>query len=305
MTRLLREPLVQFLLVGSLLFAANSVLEAGRGGAESSKQIDLTLDELRAMDLYFQSQWHRRPTPEEFRALVESRVREEVLYREALARGLEKDDTIVKRRLAQKLQFLAEDVAAAHEPTAAELRDWFEKNGDRFTLPGRVSFRHLYFSVDWRGERAREDAAAALAKLGGQPEDAKGAEALADRFMFQDYYADRAPEQLAKEFGPAFAQAVFLLRPGAWQGPIESGYGWHLVFVDSAIPGRRPTFEEVEAEVKLAWLGVQKAEAWQKAYNEMRARYTVRLPGLPVSKGDVPPATPTTQATPSSGEGPR
>ena len=96
--------------------------------------------------------------------------------------------------------------------------------------------------------------------------------------MFQDYYRDRAPEYLGKEFGPQFAQAVEKLSSGSWQGPIESGYGWHLVFVDSVIPGRIPAFDEVESDVKTAWLGAQKAQAWEKAYQEMRAKYMVLLP---------------------------
>ena len=195
--------------------------------------------------------------------------------------GLDKDDTIVKRRLAQKLQFLAEDVAAAREPSTAELKNWFEKNRAMFALPPRVSFRHLYFSPDRRGSRARDDAANALAKLAGQPEDAKFAAAFADPFMFQDYYRDRAPDYLGKELGPQFAQAVAKLPPGSWQGPIESGFGWHLVFIDTVIPGRVPAFEEIEPDVKTAWLGAQKALAWEKAYKEMRAKYTILLPAPP------------------------
>jgi len=306
MRRLLREPLLHFLLLGAVLFGVNASLQRGRGGVESSRQIQLTLDDLRAMDVFFQSQWRRQPTPDEFRALVENKVREEVLYREALALGLDKDDTIVKRRMAQKMQFLAEDVAAAHEPTPAELRAWFEKNADTFTLPGRASFRHLYFSPDRRGQRAREDAVQALSRLAGQPEDAKEAAALADPFMFQDYYGDRTPEQLAKEFGPGFAQEVFRSKTGSWQGPVESGYGWHLVFVESLIPGRRPAFEEVEPDVKTAWLGAQKAEAWKTAYDAMRAKYTVLLPAPP-EKGTAaspPPPPPKKQIPASSGEGP-
>ena len=99
--------------------------------------------------------------------------------------------------------------------------------------------------------------------------------------MFQDYYRDRAPDYLGKEFGPQFAQAVAKLPPGSWQGPVESGFGWHLVFVDTVIPGRVPAFEEIEPDVKTAWLGEQKAQAWEKAYKEMRAKYTVLLPALP------------------------
>ena len=189
--------------------------------------------------------------------------------------------------MAQKMQFLAEDVAAAREPTSAELKAWYEKNSASFAQPPRLSFRHLYFSPDRRGARARDDAAKALAELAGQPEDAKIASALADPFMFQEYYRDRAPDYLAKEFGPQFALAVAKLPPGSWQGPIESGFGWHLVFVDTVIPGRVPAFEEVEPDVRTAWLGEQKALAWEKAYQGMRANYTVLLPGPP--EGAAPP----------------
>ena len=164
--------------------------------APSSKQIQLTVDDLAQMVDAIPVAMATRPHSPGARRLVESKMQEEVLYREGLAMGLEKDDTIVKRRMAQKLQFLAEDVATAREPEAAELRSWFEKNNAMFAQPSRVSFRHLYFSPDRRGERARDDAAKALAKLAGQPQDAKLAASLADPFMFQDYYRDRAPEYL-------------------------------------------------------------------------------------------------------------
>ncbi len=303
--RWLREPLLHFVLVGLALFAIYGYMNRGLGGVESSKQIALTLDDLGQMDTYFVSQWHRQPTAEEFQAMVEDKIREEILYREALAMGLDKDDTIVKRRMAQKMQFLAEDVAAAREPTIEELKAWYEKNTDMFAMPSRVSFRHLYFSPDSRGQRAYDDAEKALAKIAGQPEDSKLAPSLADQFMFQDYYGDRTSEQLAKEFGPKFAVAVSKLNPGSWQGPIESGYGWHLVFVDSVIPGRIPAFEEIEPDVKTAWLGEQKQQAWDKAYKEMRAKYTVLLPAPPTKQSASAPAlqNPREIAT-SSGEGP-
>jgi peptidyl-prolyl cis-trans isomerase C len=302
--RWLREPLLHFLLIGIALFAVYAYAHRGRGGIESPRQIALTLDDLRQMDMYFESQWHRQPTPAEFQATVEDRVREEVLYREALAMGLDKDDTIVKRRMAQKMQFLAEDVAAAHEPSTAELKAWFEKNSNKFALPSRYSFRHLYFSPDKRGKKAQEDATKTLGKIAGQPEDSKLAVSLADRFMFQDYYGDRAPEALAKEFGPQFVVALEKLKPGSWQGPIESGYGWHLVFVDTVIPGRIPAFEEMEPDVKTAWLGEQKATAWQKAYAEMRAKYTVLLPAPSDKEAAAPVAPPKKQVPALSGEGP-
>ena len=303
--RLLREPLLHFLLLGLLLFGIYGYLSRGRGGFESSREITLSLDELRQMDLYFESQWHRQPTPAEFQAMVEDKVREEVLYREGLAMGLDKDDTIVKRRMAQKMQFLAEDVATAHEPSTDELKTWFDKNKDKFALPSRYSFRHLYFSPDKRGKKAQEDAAKALAKISGQPENSKLAASLADQFMFQDYYGDKAPTAIAKEFGPQFAVALEKVKPGSWQGPIESGYGWHLVYVDTVIPGRIPVFEEIEPDVKTAWLGEQKATAWQKAYAEMRAKYSVLLPAPP-EKGaiEAPVPPPKKQVPAASNEAP-
>jgi hypothetical protein len=217
----------------------------------------------------------------ELNLLVENKVKEEILYREGLAMGLDKDDEIVKRRMMQKMQFLSEDVAAAREPTTDELKAWFAKNTNKFAMPPRLSFRHLYFSPDKRGAHARDDAAKAFEKLSGQPEDTKLAESLADPFMFQDYYRDRAPDYVGKEFGPQFAQAIERLPSGSWQGPVESGFGWHLVFVDTVIPGRVPDFEEIEADVKTAWLAEQKELAWDKAYKEMRAKYTVFLPAPP------------------------
>ncbi|MGB7931082.1 MAG: peptidylprolyl isomerase [Gammaproteobacteria bacterium] len=295
--RLLREPLLHFMVLGTALFIGYAYLKPDVG-VKPPHQIALTVDELAQLEMLFESQWHRPPTPEEFSGMVETKIRQEVLYREALAMGLDKNDEIVKRRMAQKMQFLAEDMAAAHEPATEELRAWYVENSDKFALPSRVSFRHLYFSPDRRGDQAYDDAVAGLAELAGQSVDSELTESLADRFMYQDYYADQTSVSLAKDFGPQFAVAVSKLTPDSWQGPIESGYGWHLVYVDSLIPGRVPAFEEVEQDVKIAWLGAQKEAAWKKAYQDMRAKYTLLLP-VPTdnatvsSTGAVPSGTDT------------
>jgi peptidyl-prolyl cis-trans isomerase C len=276
--RLLREPLLQFLLGGVALFAAYGALNPQTGDRFQSNRIQLTEVDLRQIAMVWTAQWQRPPAPEEMHSLVEDKVREEILYRESLALGLDQGDTIVKRRLAQKMEFLAEDTSAIRDPDAAELKAWFEQNRGRFAQQGRVSFRHLYFSPDRRA-RAQDAAAKALEKLAGQPADSPAAAANAgDRFMFQDYYADREPEQLAGVFGAKFAQTLFRLTPGAWQGPVESGLGWHLVFVASVVPGRVPDFEEIEPDVKAAWINEQRAEAKRKMYAAMRARYEVVLP---------------------------
>jgi peptidyl-prolyl cis-trans isomerase C len=276
--RWLREPLLQFLLLGLLLFVGYHVVDRGAGARAPRSRIELTADDLQQIRLEWLAQGRPAPSPEQMQGLVEARVREEMLYREALALGLDKDDTIVKRRMAQKMEFLFEDMSALREPTPEELRAWFEKNAGRFTLPARITFRHLYFSPDRRGTRARDEAAHALGKVAGKPMDSPEAAGLADPFMFQDYYGDRSPDDVAKDFGPGFARALFRLAPGAWQGPIESGYGWHLVWVDSMTPARVPTFEEVEPDVRTRWIEDRRAEIRQEALEAMRTRYEVVLP---------------------------
>ena len=275
-------------MLGAALFVVWGLVHRGEGRPAPARQIILTLDDLRQLQIGFAAQWQRPPSEAEMLALIENRIKEEVLYREALAMGLDKDDTIVKRRMAQKMEFLAEDVSAAYEPTAAELRAWYAMNTSLFEEPPRVTFRTLYFSPDRRGPNARADAEKALVKLAGRPAAWPGTAALSDPFMFADYLADRAPDQVAKEFGPAFAKALFTQKPGAWTGPIESGYGWHLVFLDSLTPGRIPALEEVEQDVKTAWLGARKASAWEEAYRKMRAKYDLLLPAPP----EAVPATP-------------
>ena len=294
--RLLSEPLLHFVLTGAALFGLYALVPGGPPATPAAKEIRLSLPELNQLIVLFQAQWKRPPTPQELQQLVENKVQQEVLYREALAMGLDKDDEIVKRRMAQKMQFLAEDVAAAREPSRDELQRWFESRPALFAQPPRLGLRHLYFSTDRRGARARDDALAALARLAGQPQDTALAASLADPFMFQDHYRDRTPEFLAKEFGPGFARAVSTLAPGAWSGPVQSGFGWHLVYVDTVVPGRVPAFEEIEAEVQQAWLAEQKAQASSKAYQDLRAKYRVLLP---VPKDEAAAAAgPAASATP-------
>jgi peptidyl-prolyl cis-trans isomerase C len=272
----LREPLLHFLVIGVLLFAAFGYAHRGVSSPTSHK-IQLTPEDLNQLEVYFVSQWHREPTAVELAGLVEDRVRDEVLYREALNLGLDKNDTIVKRRMAQKMEFLSEDMANAHEPSPAELKVWYSKNEQRFTQADQVSFRHLYFSSDRRGQRAYEDATVALGKIAGQPETSQAA-ALSDHFHLENAYEDQTRDELAKDFGLPFAQALFKAKPGSWQGPIQSGYGWHLVFVKAVTQGHAPNFEDIESDVKAAWLTEQRSQQWSTVYAAMRAKYDIVLP---------------------------
>jgi hypothetical protein len=196
-------------------------------------------------------------------------VKEEILYREALALGLEKDDTIIKRRLAQKMDFLAEDVAGLREPEPGEVEAWFSKNSERYAPPPLATFRHLFFSTDKRGEGAEADARKDLATRVGK--EATGG----DAFMFQNAYAEQTPEQVARIFGVKFAGSLFQEKSGAWRGPLESGYGWHLVWIEASTPSQPPAFETVAEQAKADWLSEQRAEAKRATFEAIKARYEI------------------------------
>lgn len=276
--RWLREPLLHFLLAGLALFAGYRALHPELNSRDLSDRIVLTEDDLRQMNAAWLAQGRPTPTPEEMRRLIESKVREEILYREALALGLDKGDTIVKRRLAQKMEFLTEDLTSVRDPKTEELKAWFKEHRERFALPPRLSFRHLYFSPDREGKQVKEVAASARERLAGKPADSPLTTSLADSFMFQDSYRDRTPEQVADVFGRTFAAALFQLTPGSWQGPIESGLGWHIAWVESITPGRAPAYEEIESDVKSGWIEEQRADSRRRAFDAMKARYEVILP---------------------------
>jgi peptidyl-prolyl cis-trans isomerase C len=281
--RWLREPLLHVLLIGLALFAIYGALNPDAGQRQDANRIVITTDDLAQIQLNWMAQWQRAPTSDEMHSLLDGKIREEILAREAMALGLDKDDTIVKRRMAQKMEFLMEDVSALREPPDDELRLWFERNPQRFALPGLVSFRHLYFSTDVRGERARDAAADVLRQLAGKPEESREIDGRSDPFMFQDFYAERSLDQVAGIFGTKFAQALLGLKERNWQGPIESGLGWHLVWVESMTPGRVPAFEEVEATVKSEWIDEQRAESKRSMFESMIARYQIVLPGAPAA----------------------
>jgi peptidyl-prolyl cis-trans isomerase C len=276
--RWLREPLLHFLVIGAALFAAYAALNRDPNDKKDQRRIVVTENDLSQMTIATLAQGRPAPTIEQMRSLLEAKIREEVLYREALAMGLDKDDIIVKRRMLQKMDFLAEDLSDLREPSREELQAWFRNNAQRFAYPPRISFRHLYFSFDKHGAKTAEAAATALKQIAGKPADSPEAAALADPFMFRDYYADRSPGQVGSEFGGKFERSLFDLKPGSWLGPLESGFGWHLVFVDSLTPGRIPEFAEVESEVKSEWIKDQRAEFKRKAYEAMKARYEIVLP---------------------------
>lgn len=290
--RCLREPLLHFLLVGLALFVAYRALNPASAEPAPSNQIRITEDDVRQMAVAWVAQGRSPPTSQQIEDLVALRVREEIFVREAQALGLDRNDTIVRRRLAQKMEFLTEDMAGIGDPSREELSAWFAGNADRFALPARASFHHLYFSPDHRGARARDDAVRSLAKLRADPRAAHVAESLADGFMFQDHYADRSLEEISRVFGAEFGRSLFAQTPGAWQGPIESGYGWHVVWIDNLAARRIPAFEEVEPEARQEWIAERRSERKRQVFESIRARYEVTVPELHAAMASGPETQP-------------
>lgn len=272
---LLGEPLVHFFAAGAILFGAYWLFNEEPEAAVGGQQIEISANDIRQMVVAWLAQGRSPLTRDQLQSLIDQKVAEEVLFREGMALGLDRNDEIIKRRVAQKMDFLAADVASMQEPEKADLVKWFVGNADRFALPPRASFRQLYFSPDRRGSAARNDAEATLQVIAGKRADSPEVAALADPFILRAYYRNSTPDQMLKEFGPSFAAELFKLEPGGWRGPIQSGYGWHLVWIDAMEPARAPAFEEVETDVRAAWHDARYQEVKRAALDEMRSRYTV------------------------------
>jgi len=278
--RALREPLVHFVVLGVVVFGGYRLMNQQPQPATSKQRIEITPDDLRQLAVVWLAQGREKPTPEQLQSLVNEKADSEMLVREAVALGLDKDDEVIKRRLTQKMDFLLADISSLAPPINEELATWFEAHKADFTKPPRMRFQHLYFSTDKRGQGAQAAAEATLKRIAGQSPASLGTADIADPFMFRDNYSDVTPEQMAKEFGGPFAQALFELKPGDWRGPIQSGYGWHLIWIDSLEAPRVPTLEEVRSTVAQAWQEEKYREVKERAMNEIRSRYEVVAPSL-------------------------
>jgi hypothetical protein len=278
----LREPLIHFLLLGAAIFWLASLVGDPAGGRED--RIRLGSAEVELLRQGFERTWQRPPSEAELAGLVEERVREEVYYREALALGLDRDDTIVRRRLRQKMEFLSEDLALA-PPTDAELEAWLRAHPERFRVEPRIRFEQVFLSRDRRGDRLRADAERLLAGLraGDALHDPA---ALGDPLPLPAAAGVLSASEVAGLFGPDFAGRVFELEPERWQGPVDSAYGAHLVLVRERVAGRDPALAEVRDAVAREWAAEQRLRAREEHYRELRARYDVRIE-VPPTPGSV------------------
>lgn len=277
----LRQPLFQFLVLGLILFGLYAVF--GEKQETESKEIVISSQQIELLASMWEKQWRRPPTPQELNGLVQSFIREEVLYREALAMGLDRDDMVVRRRLAQKIEFLAQDLATQGEPGDAELRTFFQEDAEDFEVPGTVTFTHVYLNLDNRGEDVFEDADRILADLrGGADPTQEG-----DRFMLQSHYADLTQQGVARNFGNQFAEAIFELAPGTWEGPVQSGYGIHLVRIESREEAFMPPFEEVRPRVRDEFMTNLRREVDELFFERLRESYEIVI-----EEPDTPPDRP-------------
>jgi peptidyl-prolyl cis-trans isomerase C len=270
---LMREPLMQFLLIGALLFG----LYALRGNAVLANvngRIHMSAGEIEQLRAMFMKQRQRSPTEEELRELIDARIQEEVLYREALAMGLDKDDTIVKRRLAQKLEFLTEDLSAAGTPTDAQITAFFAEHEARYQLPSRISFVHVYFSTAKRNQRAAHDAEKELARLRAGIQSRRFDE-TGDMFLLDRDYRRILPEEIEKVFGRDFAEEMLKLPQGEWHGPIASGYGLHLVKIGERLTSDPLSVGAVREQVERDWIEDQRRRIKQATFKNLRDRYQV------------------------------
>lgn len=271
--RWFREPLLHFLLLGAVLFWLADALGDPAGGRPY--RIVLTAGDVEQLATGFERTWQRPPNEDELAGLLEDRVREEVFYREALALGLDRDDTIVRRRMRQKMEFLSEDLASV-EPSDAELQGWLDAHREAFRLEPRLSFHQVYLSRDRRGERVRADADRLLAELRGaegRPDPAK----LGDPLPLPSDSDDVSVSEVSRLFGDAFSESLLALATGRWEGPVESAYGLHLVFVRERRPGRDPSLLEVREAVAREWLADRRRQAREDSYRSLRERYEVEI----------------------------
>ena len=308
------RPLLQFLVLGALIFAADRWL-FDREEDPQPTLIEISSDQLAAIRRTALASSGRLPDQAELRALVDAEVAEEMLYREALALGLarrdevvrrrlvrnmrflnpederssealfqealslgmERSDLVVRRRLIQRMRLAIEARAKANEPTEAELVSYLARHQERFSSPPRVSFSHVFVDPARRGSSASADARMLLSKLrgaGGGPEAQDG---LGDPFLAPGNGALGSERELAKLFGPEFAERVMDLRPGSWEGPLPSSHGLHLVLVRERMPGAPPPLGAVRNEVRYALLAERGERALQRAIEGLRDRYQVRV----------------------------
>ena len=277
--KLLREPLVHFMFIGAVIYLLYGVFAEPVPEADD-KTIVVTAGEIEWMQSSWQKRWNRPPTAEEFNGLIQQYIKETVLYREALTMGLNKHDIVIRRRLAQKLEYLAKDLVALIPPTDEELQMYFSEHRDRYQEPALYTFTQVFIDPDKRGDTTLAKAEAVKVTLMEEGEAIDDAGALGDDFMLQNYYPEKDQVEIQKLFGSGFTESLVKLSPGQWHGPVLSGYGVHLVYVSNVSEPPPPVFAEVRERVVQDWKMEKGEELNEQFYASLRDRYTIVIEEL-------------------------
>jgi hypothetical protein len=270
--KIAHEPLVHFLLLGALIFVASSIVSKHRDDTAHRIVIDKNLV-VHFITLY-QAQMGAIPSKTQLDGMIDDYIHEEIGFREAKRMGLDKDDEIVRRRLASKFAFLQSDLVTVSDPSAEELRRYYDSHQKNFLEPASVTFTHIYFSPDHGGDAAAfSRAQQTLTRLRTGTVRAPG---LGDRFPLQMDYAGLARLDLVQQFGDSpIVDSVFAIPVGRWSGPVRSGYGWHLVYVSHRQEATVPPLQEIQDKVKAAYIGDAKEKANQARYDALAKQYVV------------------------------
>ncbi len=272
--QILREPLFHFLVLGAGIFLISGLLRNTE--ADKPDRIVVTAGHIEQISEGWSRTWQRPPTPQELEELIEDYIKEEVFYRKALAIGLDRDDTIIRRRLRQKMEFLSEDMGSVAEPNEKELQTFLDTHPEAFRIGKQVSFSHVYFNPDSRGDSLIRDTESIRAKLVEDNGTVNESE-LGDPFPLPHNFEMLPEDEVVKLFGHKFAAQLLNLELNTWKGPVESGYGMHLVFVRERNERRTPELAEVRGEVKREWLAAQRNKAKETLYRQLRERYTISV----------------------------
>jgi hypothetical protein len=272
--KFLREPLLHFLLLGAAIFVVYGLVSE-RGGGKPG-HITVTQGKIENLAATFARIWQRPPTNRELDGLIQDYIREEVLYREALALGLDRDDTVIRRRLRQKMEFVSEDFAAQAEPSGEELLTYLKSHPEAFAIEPRFTFRQIYLDPQRRGANLARDVDRLLAELQQAGDNADPA-ALGDAFLLAPQFESISATEVRKVFGDTFVAGLSALTSGQWQGPVPSGYGVHLVYVCERTEGRIPELAEVRDAVRREWANARRLESGEKFYETLLRRYTVTI----------------------------
>ncbi len=280
LVRFLNEPLVRFMILGAVIFALQALFDKTEAGEDL--KVEISTGQIQGLRATWGKKRGRPPTESELRDIVNGRLREEIFYREAIRMGLDQDDVIVRRRLAQKLEFIVQNLSIPNKPPEQDLRTFFADNAARYREPSRLSFSHVFFSFDRRPEAAK-DAETLLRELRAAEPPPEHAPKRGDPCIYSFQQVGRSPRDVAKKFGRDFARALFELEPGGWRGPLRSAYGMHLVRIYDKRPPRDVELEKVRDKVIRDWRIFRRREANAETYARLSKRYDISVAEFPGS----------------------